>query len=149
MTSSSRFLRRLLRGDDDRGSVAIEFVMWVPAAILFLAIAFVAGRIVMAGNAVDSSAAAAAREASIARSPGEAQTNARTAAEVALSDQKLKCASTSVSVDTSGFSAPLGTYGAVTVRVSCTVQLNDLGFSIGSKTVQSSFTSVIDRYRQR
>lgn len=148
MTSSRRPLRRPL-GGDDRGSIAVEFVMWVPAAILFLAIAFVAGRIVTASSAVDSSAAAAAREASIARTAGEAQANARSAAEVALSDQKLKCARTSVNVDTSGFSAPLGTYGAVTVRVSCTVQLNDLGFSIGSKTVKSSFTSVIDRYRQR
>ncbi|WP_234322536.1 TadE/TadG family type IV pilus assembly protein [Streptomyces sp. NRRL S-350] len=146
MTSSTRFLRRC---EDDRGSIAVEFLMWVPAVIVFLAIAFVAGRIVMAGSAVDSSAAAAAREASIARSPGEAQANARAAAEVALSDQKLKCSSTSVNVDTSGFGAPLGAYGAVTVRVSCTVQLDDLGFSLGSKKVQSSFTSVIDRYRQR
>ncbi|MCM2430971.1 TadE family protein [Streptomyces sp. RKAG337] len=149
MTRSWRRRRRATRPEEDRGSVAIEFVMWVPAAILFLMIAFVAGRIVTAGSAVDSSAQAAAREASIARTPGEARSNARAAAAVALEDQKLKCSRTSVSVDTSGFGAPLGGYGAVTVRVSCTVPLNDLGFGLGSKTVNSSFTSVIDRYRQR
>lgn len=94
-------------------------------------------------------AADAAREASLARTADEAYPRAKAAAQSAFDDSKLHCASTSVTVDTSGFSAPLGQYGAVTARVRCTVALADLGAGFGSKTVESSFTSVIDRYRQR
>lgn len=134
---------------DDEGRIAVEFVMWVPAALLFFALAMVAGRIITSSNAVDAAAADAAREASLARTASEAYPRARAAAQSAFDDSKLHCSSTSVNVDTSGFSAPLGQYGAVTARVRCTVQLADLGPGFGSKTVESSFTSVIDRYRQR
>ncbi|MFF9076042.1 TadE/TadG family type IV pilus assembly protein [Streptomyces sp. NPDC014872] len=135
--------------DDDEGRIAVEFVMWVPAVLLFFALAMVAGRVITASNAVDAAAADAAREASLARTADEAYPRARAAAQSAFDDSKLHCASTSVTVDTSGFSAPLGQYGAVTARVRCTVSLADLGAGFGSKTVESSFTSVIDRYRQR
>ncbi|MFJ8752227.1 TadE/TadG family type IV pilus assembly protein [Streptomyces sp. NPDC102441] len=134
---------------DDEGRIAVEFVMWVPAVLLFFALAMVAGRIITSSNAVDSAAADAAREASLARTADEAYPRARAAAQLAFADRKLHCSSTSVTVDTSGFSVPLGQYGAVTARVRCTVQLADLGPGFGSKTVESSFTSVIDRYRQR
>jgi Flp pilus assembly protein TadG len=134
-------------GDD--GRIAVEFVMWVPAILLFFALAMVAGRITTASNAVDAAAADAAREASLARTADEAHPRAQAAAQSAFADSKLHCSSTSVTVDTSGFTAPLGQYGAVTAHVRCTVQLSDLGTGFGSKTVESSFTSVIDRYRQR
>ncbi|MFZ3491884.1 TadE/TadG family type IV pilus assembly protein [Streptomyces sp. 5.8] len=135
--------------DDDEGRIAVEFVLWVPAVLLFFALAMVAGRIVTASNAVDAAAADAAREASLARTAGEAHPRATAAAQAAFADSRLHCSTTSVTVDTSGFSAPLGQYGAVTARVRCTVALADLGPGFGSKTVESAFTSVIDRYRQR
>ncbi|WP_086809651.1 TadE/TadG family type IV pilus assembly protein [Streptomyces reticuliscabiei] len=149
MTARQRPQRRGLRLGDDTGRVAVEFVLWVPAAIFVLMIAFAGGRIVTADQAVDAAAADAAREASIARDAGEAAANARAAAAATLSDQKLRCKSTRITVDTSGFSAPLGAYGAVTAKVTCTVNLADLGTGFGSKTVESEFTSVIDKYRQR
>ncbi|MFE0852125.1 TadE/TadG family type IV pilus assembly protein [Streptomyces mutabilis] len=134
---------------DDSGRIALEFVLWVPAVLVFFALAMTAGRIITADNAVDAAAADAAREASLARTAGQAHPRAVAAAQAAFAERKLHCSSTSVTVDTSGFSAPLGAYGAVTARVRCTVQLADLGSGFGSKTVESSFTSVIDRYRQR
>ncbi|MFC8438127.1 TadE/TadG family type IV pilus assembly protein [Streptomyces griseoincarnatus] len=134
---------------DDSGRIALEFVLWVPAVLVFFALAMTAGRIITADNAVDAAAADAAREASLARTAGQAHPRAVAAAQAAFAERKLHCSSTSVTVDTSGFSAPLGAYGAVTARVRCTVQLSDLGSGFGSKTVESSFTSVIDRYRQR
>lgn len=134
---------------DDSGRITLEFVLWVPAVLVFFALAMAAGRIITADNAVDAAAADAAREASLARTAGQAHPRAVAAAQAAFAERKLHCSSTSVTVDTSGFSAPLGAYGAVTARVWCTVQLADLGSGFGSKTVESSFTSVIDRYRQR
>ncbi|ATM24681.1 TadE family protein (plasmid) [Streptomyces alboflavus] len=137
------------RSRTDDGRIAVEFVLWVPAVLLFFALAMIAGRITTANHTVDAAAADAAREASLARTAGQAQPRAQAAAQAAFTQNKLHCSSTSVTVDTSGFSAPLGQYGAVTARVRCTVQLADLGPGFGSKTVESSFTSVIDRYRQR
>ncbi|MFJ6438171.1 TadE/TadG family type IV pilus assembly protein [Streptomyces sp. NPDC091416] len=134
---------------DDSGRIVLEFVLWVPAVFAFIALVMVAGRIVTADNAVDAAAADAAREASLARTAGQTHPRAQAAAQAAFADRNLHCTRTSVTVDTSGFSAPLGAYGAVTARVRCTVQLGDLGSGFGSKTVESSFTSVIDRYRQR
>ncbi|WP_244203181.1 TadE/TadG family type IV pilus assembly protein, partial [Streptomyces rhizosphaericus] len=95
---------------DDEGRIAVEFAMWVPAVLMFFALAMVAGRITTASNAVDAAAADAAREASLARTAEEAYLRARAAARSAFADSELHCASTSVAVDTSGFSAPLGQY---------------------------------------
>ena len=37
---------------DDEGRIAVEFVMWVPAVLLFFALAMVAGRVITASNEV-------------------------------------------------------------------------------------------------
>lgn len=59
-----------------------------------------------AGNKVDAAAEDAAREASISRTAGAAQSNALAAAQETLADQGLTCSGTSVSVDASGLNAP-------------------------------------------
>jgi len=134
----------------DKGSVAIEFTLWVPVAIILLALAMAGGRIIMAGNAVDAAAADAAREASLARNAGDASERAHAAAQQTLADQHLHCASVDIQLDTSGFNAPLGQYGAVTATVHCKLRLSDLGLPIdGDKPMSASFTSVIDRWRPR
>ncbi|MEW1913826.1 TadE/TadG family type IV pilus assembly protein [Kitasatospora sp. NPDC085895] len=135
--------------EGDRGSIAIEFTLWVPVGIVLLALLMVGGRIIMAGNAVDAAAADAAREASLARTPSEASERARAAAAQTMADQRLHCGGVDVRVDTSGFSAPLGTYGAVTATVACDLDLTGLGLPVGSKHMSATFTSVIDRWRAR
>ncbi|MFE2167818.1 hypothetical protein ACFXB3_22590, partial [Streptomyces sp. NPDC059447] len=54
-------------------------------------------------------------------------------------------------LDSSGLAVPLGQVGTVTVTISCTVPLSDLLLPgvPGSKTMTSSFTSVVDAYRSR
>ncbi len=55
-----------------------------------------------------------------------------------------------VAVDTRGFARPLGTPSTVTATVRCTVDWSDLGLPVtGGHTVESSFTSVIDQWRER
>ncbi|WSR00821.1 pilus assembly protein [Streptomyces sp. NBC_01210] len=113
--------------------------------------ALAAGRVVTAGSKVDAAAEDAAREASIARTAATAQANAYAAANETLADQGLKCSGTSISVDASGLSAPLGTVGTVTVTVRCTVPLSDLMLPgvPGSHTLSSTFTSAVDAFRER
>ncbi|WP_409331585.1 pilus assembly protein TadE [Trujillonella humicola] len=120
-----------------------------PALLLLLSFAVVAGRAQIAEGAVAEAARAAAREASLARSGDAAAAAAR--AEQALIDQDLHCQSTTVDIDTAGFQAPPGQPADVTVTVSCVVGMADLlapGLP-GSVTVEASFTSPLDAFRER
>jgi len=135
----------------DEGSAAIEAAILLPALIMFLCMAIAGGRIVTSGAKIDSAAEDAAREASIHRTAAAAQGAARSAAAESLEDQGIRCASTSVSINTGGLSVPVGQVGTVSVTVTCTVNLADLLLPgvPGAKTLTSTATSVVDQYRQR
>ena len=142
-------VRSRLRGD--RGAVSLELAILGPALLLVLSFAIWAGRTQIADNAVQEAARSAAREASIALDAGTATSLATFQAQTTLAEQNLKCESVSVQVDTSGFAAPLGVSGDVTVTVSCTIGMADLlapGLP-GSVEVEASFTSPVDAYRER
>ncbi|MFI1508206.1 TadE/TadG family type IV pilus assembly protein [Streptomyces sp. NPDC020597] len=140
---------RRLRGDE--GSAAIEAAVIVPSLIMFLCLAIAGGRIVTSGSKIDAAAEDAAREASIHRTTAAAQSAAHAAAGESLNDQGITCASTSVSVNTGGLNVPVGQVGTVSVTVTCTVSLSDLLLPgvPGARTLTSTATSVVDRYRQR
>ncbi|MEW1648373.1 TadE family protein [Streptomyces sp. NPDC091219] len=135
----------------DEGSVAVEAAIVLPPLIMFLCLAIAGGRLVMSGAKIDAAAEDAAREASIHRTVAAAQDAARAAALESLDDQGITCASASVSVNTGGLNVPVGQLGTVTVTVTCTVSLSDLLLPgvPGSRTLTSTATSVVDRYRQR
>ena len=135
----------------ERGSAALEAAVGLPAFMLFVALIILAGRVAITTQAVDSAATASARTASIARTAGDANTTARTAAASALADQNLNCVSTTVTLDTTGFSAPLGTPATVTATVRCVVNLTDLALPgvPGTRTVTATATSPVDTFRER
>ena len=85
-----------------------------------------AGRVTLAHQTVNAAAAEAARTATIARTPTDADTRARQAAQAMLTEQNTVCAGTEISIDTSGFARPIGTPAQVTVTVTCYTQLADL-----------------------
>jgi Flp pilus assembly protein TadG len=103
------FFRIRLQGAPDRGSEALEAAIGVPAFLLFIAMIIAGGRLAIADQSVQAAAAEAARSASIARTQGQAHGSAVSGATSSLANQKLQCASKSVSVDTSGFASPVGT----------------------------------------
>ncbi|GAB3314330.1 pilus assembly protein [Geodermatophilus aquaeductus] len=138
-------------GTGERGAVSVELALLAPAFLLLLSFAVVAGRAQIAEGAVQEAARAAAREASLARDPATAATLAGAQAEQTLAAQDLRCQTTSVDVDTAGFSAPPGQPGDVTVTIACAVGMADLlapGLP-GSVTVEAVFTSPVDAYRER
>ncbi|WP_243088263.1 TadE/TadG family type IV pilus assembly protein [Streptomyces sp. 891-h] len=142
---------RAVRGDvGERGSAAVEAALLTPALVMLLSLALAAGLLVRAGNEVDAAAKAAARAASISRSPAAAQRAAYAAARDSLSGQ-IACASTQIRADTSALNVPVGQVSKVTVTVRCTVDYSDLLMPgvPGSKTLTSSFSSTVDRFRQR
>jgi Flp pilus assembly protein TadG len=137
---------------DDRGSVAIEAALTVPVLIALILLSIAGARLQLAGQKTDAAAQAAARAASLERSPGKGRGAAQRAAEDALSGEQQACSSVSVRADTSGLAVPVGQVSAVTVTVSCRVPVGDLvlfGGGPGIRTVTSSFTSVVDAYRGR
>jgi Flp pilus assembly protein TadG len=119
--------------------------------MLFVALIVFAGRVAIANQAVGAAANDAARTASISRTQAQALEVARTAAATALTNQDLNCRSVTVSVDTTGFAAPVGTPASVQATVSCVVNLSDLSAPgiPGTRTVTATMSSPLDTYRER
>lgn len=136
---------------DDRGFGAVETAIAAPLVLAVLALLIAAARLASANLGVDSAASAAARAASLERSGPSASGAAHEAANSTLSQRGTTCTNIDVAPDTSGFATPAGTRSSVTVTVTCTVSLADLvapGMP-GTKTITSTATSPIDRFRGR
>ncbi len=135
----------------ERGAAVIEAAIGVPAFMLFVGLIVFAGRVAVANQAVGSAATDAARSASISRTQAQAADTARAAATQALSNQKVNCLRMTISVDTSGFGAPVGTPASVRATVTCVVNLSDMAVPgvPGTRTVSASMSSPLDTYRER
>ncbi|MGL5247960.1 MAG: TadE family protein [Brooklawnia sp.] len=140
------------RSSGDRGSASLELVIWGPVLLLIVSVIIYAGRVAQAGLTVESAAGEAARAATVADNRAQANTRAEAAASAALSSAGLKCASVSVSVDTSEWNRPAGQPARAEATVSCRVALGDLigpGLIPGSRVVSSTATSALDTFRTR
>ena len=135
----------------DAGSASLELVIWGPVLLLIMGVIVFAGRVAQAHLTVEAAAGEAARAATVANSQVQARTQAQAAAAAALSSAGLRCASVSVSVDTSQWARPAGQPARATATISCRVGLGDLvGASIpGSRVVTGSASSALDTYRVR
>jgi Flp pilus assembly protein TadG len=129
----------------DRGSVTVEMaVLALPLAVVMALFAVFSFR--LAGTRLDmnAAAAAAARAASMARTPQAAVHAATSAARADLADHAGSCNPLRVNVDTSAFQRG----GQVTVTVTCqmsTAGLTGLGLP-GTLTGSATATVVIDSH---
>ncbi len=130
----------------DRGSSSLELVVIAPALLALTFLVIAAGRVALAGQSVQSAAAQAARDASLARTPATAAAAGRDTAARVLAGQGLDCATRTIDVDASDLTLPVGRPGAVTVDVECRVRLSDLALPglPGSKVLQASASSPTD-----
>ncbi|CAM4080963.1 TadE/TadG family type IV pilus assembly protein [Janibacter anophelis] len=136
---------------DESGSISLEMAICAPVLLGMLALVGIFGRTAMATSHVDGAAFSAARAASIERSASAANSAAEAAARDYLSQQGLSCENVTVSVDTSGFSAPVGTSSQVRAEVSCRVPLTDLAALVptNDRVYTGEAVSPVDRYRGR
>jgi Flp pilus assembly protein TadG len=117
----------------DRGSMSVELAIVAPALILLLLLVAAAGRIVEAQGHIDGAARDAARAASLAQAPGQAEQLARQAAQGDLGASSW-CAGGTVTAPVTGFPAAAQVVGPgsdVQVTVSCSVNMSPfrlLGF---------------------
>lgn len=137
------------RSRDERGSVAIEAALGLPAFALFVGLIIMGGRVETTRQAIDAAAFEGARSASLARTETEAITAGKAAAGTGLG--ALPCITTNVSVDAAGYNAPLGTTVLVGVTVTCKVGLGDLSLPgvPGYRVISETAYSPIDAYRER
>lgn len=120
----SRWQRFRHRGGEAGGSGdTVEFIVWAPILLLLLLLPVAAGRIVAGTGQVE----AAARAASLQRTPPAAETGARSAAQDALTASGTSCSALQVTVDVTAAGAGKPG-GAVVATVSCTVGVDDLTF---------------------
>ncbi|MBD0742956.1 TadE/TadG family type IV pilus assembly protein [Streptomyces sp. CBMA152] len=147
--SRRRSLAHAVRAD--RGSYAVETAVLAPVIIALILLMIAFGRVTDASGAVDSAARAAARAASLERDAASAQAQAEAAATRSLDGDGITCRTSSVEVDTSGYSLAVGVDATVTASISCTAPLSDIGLPglPGSKTLHASWTSPLDTYRGR
>ena len=136
---------------NDLGSVTLELAILGPALLLLLVLVVAAGRVQVAGAAVEQAAASAAREASIARTAVAARAAATSSAQQSLQEQGVDCAGLDVTVDIAGFAVSAGLPAQVVVAVVCVVPLSDLAVPglPGSRTMRAQMASPLDRYRSR
>lgn len=136
-------LRRLHR--DERGSVATELTLLVPVLIVLLLFVVFCGRLADSRLRVDDAAHQAVRAATLARSSGQASSDAHTTAQAALSQAGVRCQNLGVSAQLAG----LQPGSTVTVTVTCDIGLSDLAMLgvPGSTTAESTASSVVDQWR--
>jgi Flp pilus assembly protein TadG len=117
----------------DRGSMSVELAIVAPALILLLLLVAAAGRVVEAQGHIDGAARDAARAASLAQTPGQAEQLAWQAAQGDLGASSW-CAGGTVTAPVTGFPAAeqvVGPGSDVQVTVSCSVNMSPfrlLGF---------------------
>src|SRR5450631_1373028 len=122
---TTRTPHRALAGEG--GSSSFELAILAPVLLALLALVVMGGRFAMAASAITGVAGAAARDASLARTPAAARAAALSSALATMASANLHCQrAPSVQVDTSGFAAAPGTPAAVTVDVTCVVVVNAL-----------------------
>jgi Flp pilus assembly protein TadG len=134
----------MTRARREDGSAALELVLVAPALLLLLGVIIAGGRLVGAHEALDTAAGDAARAASIARDPTDAQAAATQAATRSLTDQGVTCTRLTVTVDTTRFSPG----GTVSVTLACSARLGTFAPTLsGSRRVSVHAASVLDPYR--
>jgi Flp pilus assembly protein TadG len=133
------------RVDAQKGSASVELVLVTPLFVLVLLVVVALGRLAEARLVVADAAHQAARAASLARTEGDARSQAQSVVSTALGQAGASCRRIHVHVST----ADLTPGASVTARVSCTADLGDLTRTgmPGRTTLHETAFSSIDTFR--
>ncbi len=127
---------------DERGSMAVEIVVLVPALLLVMSLVVALGRFTSTQGQVRAAARDAVRAATLERDAGSALSAARSAATATMPD--------GVTCDPARLDGPFVAGGTLTVTLRCEVSwagLAPIGLH-GSTTVTEQSSAPLDRYRR-
>ncbi|WP_329462057.1 TadE/TadG family type IV pilus assembly protein [Streptomyces sp. NBC_01431] len=141
MDTVTKRLLRFRHGSADGGAATTELVLVTPLLILLALVAVAFGKLAGARLDADEAAHQAARAASLARTPGQARTDAEAAAQRSLAEAGSSCTSPRVAPNLGGFDPG----GTVRVTVTCRATLDVPG--LHGVDVTASAASVVDFYR--
>lgn len=147
MTSKRWWRARRFRMDSQRGAVAVEVAMIVPALVLIASVMFMLWRLGTARAQILESAEAAARAASIAVTSDQAQRVAHDVAVADLATYHITCETLQVDVDASmiGSTNPDAQIG---IQMSCDLQMDPLPIPAPrAATITVETHHVIDRLK--
>lgn len=138
----TRTLRRAR--PDERGTMTVELVLFVPVLFALLAFLVGLGRAADARGRLTGAVRDAARAASLAPTPTAAAQAAQDTALANLSGAGLECRDPQVSTDTASFTPG----GTVRVTIRCGLDLSALVVSglPGSTTLTADATAPLDTY---
>jgi hypothetical protein len=130
---------------EETGSLAIEMAMVAPGLLMIFALIFAYGRAGQVNGTLESGTRDAARSVTLARSHDEAVERAEAVVLDAIRNAPQRCQDSLV-VRVVGDFLPDET---ITVEATCRYGLADLGLpgAPGTITAESSFSSMLDRYR--
>lgn len=131
------------------GSQAVEFTILAPVLLLVIGVLIVGGRIALAGNALESAAVSAAREATLAGAGEAARERAAVAAREWMERAGHPCAALSAVVTEQ---AAQGHSPALThVTISCSLDMGDLALPglERARQLEASATSPADAFKER
>ena len=134
---------RARRGE--RGVAAVELTLIAPVIMVILLFVVGLGRMAHARQQIESVAADSARAASLERNTSQSTHAAELAATRSLGEAGVSCANLKVDVDLSSYQPG----GSVTVAVSCTTKLSDVGLAgfPGSRVFSATSVVPIETYR--
>jgi Flp pilus assembly protein TadG len=133
----------------DRGSLSIEYVIITPFVFLVFGLIYAFGRVSAVDGSLDTGTRDAARAASLAADPAQAQDVAERAVRAEIGNGTSTCRSTlSVEITPKNFAAG----DTITVQASCRYDLSDILYlpsvvAPGTITVHSQFSAVVDPNR--
>lgn len=133
-----------MQAHPQRGSATLELTLIAPALLALALVVGVASSIAGARGDVDDAAWEAARAASLARSPADAQAAAEHAVSDRLNGRRWRCLDRTVSLDIARFVPG----GAAAVTLTCKVRpTGGLPLVPGTVTVQGRSAEPLEQYR--
>lgn len=135
----------------ERGSISVELVLVAPVLVAVILLLVAGGRLSIASTSLETVAAAAARDASLAPSTADVENLASESAARSLEQMDIPCQSTEVGVDVAAFAGSDVEFDSVTVTVTCIVDLADVALPglVGSRALVATASSPIDPYREK
>jgi hypothetical protein len=131
--------------------MSMEAILIIPAFLLFLALIAAIGRTALIRDDLQAAAVSSSRGVSLQSTAQKGEQVGRQVVHEHLLSTHYSCQRLIIEIDATALNLPAGRHGEVSVTLTCSVPLGDLGVPglPGFVTLKESFTTPIDPYTLR